>query len=323
MSEKYFPANTCVLACSGPSLNTVDPFILGLPVVAVSTAIRKINTPHFWVIADYLNEMHGDEGRAAYANPDVIKVVPEGKISTGANAQSVVACQYDTSTRWPDLEASLFIGRQPFIRGPHKSVTFGLQWLHFIGVRNIIWVGNDLKANSMKEKYAYEVKDFDMKKAYNYDKTLDQTADALRNWYPIALKRGFKWFSWNCGSVFESIVPKFDLNWWESEGKEQLKEYAPITFPTIEVHEPKPQPYVHTIQIKDDRVFKKVQTQSEKYESIKEPVKVEEQPKKINLSELSNNNYPLPPAKITERREMRKKIIDVKTQLRNNSNRKR
>ena len=56
MSDKYFPANTCVLACSGPSLNTVDPFSLGLPVVVVSTAIRKITKPHFWIIADYLKE---------------------------------------------------------------------------------------------------------------------------------------------------------------------------------------------------------------------------------------------------------------------------
>ena len=188
MSDRYFPANTCVLACSGPSLNTVDAYSLGLPVVAVSTAIRKIHKPHFWIIADYLNEMHGAEGASAYSDPEIIKVLPEGKVSSGANAQSVVLCNYDTNTRWPDLESSLFTGNQPFIRGPHKSVTFAVQWLHYIGVKNIIWVGNDLKANSMKEKYCYEVQEFDMKKAYNYDKTLDQTWSSSFDHWKYLLK---------------------------------------------------------------------------------------------------------------------------------------
>jgi hypothetical protein len=312
MSETYFPANTCVLACSGPSLNTIDPFSLGLPVVVISTAIRKVTNPNFWIIADYLNEMHGLEGSNAYSNKDIIKVVPEGKISVGANPQSVVLCKYDTSNRWPDLDSSLFTGTQPFIRGPHKSVTFGIQWLHYIGVKNVIWVGNDLKAKSMKEKYAYEVQEFDMKKAYNYDKTLDQTANALKSWYPIALKRGFQWFSWNCGEVFESFVPKFDLNWWESEGKEQLKQYAPITFPKIDNFQPVREVVEHK---KENKTHVKIQKRSEVYEK---PKKIESLPKAnpIPLQELVKDNKIKPPPLTSERRDMRRKILDVKKSLR-------
>jgi len=313
MSDKYFPANTCVLACSGPSLNSVDPFSLGLPVVAVSTAIRKITNPHFWVMADYLNEMHGSEGTAAYSNPDVIKVIPEGKVSSGANAQSVVLCNYDTTTRWPDLDSSLFTGSQPFIRGPHKSVTFGLQWLHYIGVKNIIWVGNDLKANSMKEKYCYEVQEFDMKKAYNYDKTLDQTANALKDWYPIALKRGFKWFSWNCGEVFESFVPKFDLNWWESEGKEQLKQYAPITFPTINIEMPKYEKKIETPTPQFNKIVKHVDKKVDSY--------IKEEPPSVEIKtfvqqEFKNYDLPKESPHESDRRAQRKTMMDVKRSLR-------
>ena len=312
MSESYFPANTCVLACSGPSLNTVDPFSLGLPVVVISTAIRKIPNPNFWIMADYLNEMHGLEGSKAYSSADVIKVIPEGKISTGANPQSVVLCKYDTSTRWPDLDSALFTGTQPFIRGPHKSVTFGVQWLHYIGVKNIIWVGNDLKANSMKEKYAYEVKDFDMKKSHNYDKTLDQTANALKSWYPIAVKRGFQWFSWNCGPVFESFVPKFDLDWWETTGKEQLREFSPITFPKIDNF----QPVREVVESKNiPKIIKKIEKRSDVYEKPKKP---EQNIQVVPLQEVVKNDTIKQPPLVTERRDLRRKMMDVKKSLRQN-----
>jgi len=317
MSDKYFPANTCVLACSGPSLNRVDPFSLGLPVVAVSTAIRKITNPHFWVMADYLNEMHGLEGSNAYSDSSIIKVLPEGKVSVGANPQSVVLCNYDTSTRYPDLDSNLFTGHQPFIRGPHKSVTFGLQWLHYIGVKNIIWVGNDLKANSMKEKYAYEVKDFDMKKAYNYDKTLDQTANSLKQWYPIALKRGFKWFSWECGEVFESFVPKFDLNWWESEGKELLREYTPITFPKVEIVE---SPKKEEIKVEPKKEPKIQVRENKKTEVYKAPNIPEPKIEILPLDQLVQTQIEKIKSPISDRRDSRRRSLEVKKKLRQNKN---
>ena len=240
MEHRQFPTDACVLACSGPSLNTVDPFSLGLPVVAVSTVIRKLTKPDFWIIADYLNEMHGEEGTNAYKDSQIIKVIPEGKLSQGLNAQNVVLADYQTNAGYPNLDEVLFTGNTPFIRGPHKSVTFAIQWLHHVGVKTVIWVGNDLKANSMQEKYCYKVEEYDMKKAYNYDKTLDQTRDALMHWHPIALKRGFQWFSWNCGEVFESIVPKFDIDWWNTTGKASMKQYEPIVFPKAETPVPPP-----------------------------------------------------------------------------------
>jgi hypothetical protein len=220
MREIVFPSSACVLACSGPSLNTVDVFSLGLPVVVVSTAIRRIVNPNYWILADYVNEMHGEEGTAAYANSEIIKVVPSNKVSQNIEHRSMVLCEYDTATRWPNINELLFNKKEPFLRGPHKSVTFAIQWLHHIGVKTVIWAGNDLSASSMKEKYCYEVKEFDMKKEYNYQKTLDHTADALEKWYPIALKRGFQWYSWNCGEIFEKFVPKFDYSAW-GEGKYQ------------------------------------------------------------------------------------------------------
>lgn len=214
MSDNFrFPSDTCVLVCSGPSLNLVDPFLLGVPVVVISTAIRKIPNPHYWILADYLNEMHGPEGNVAYQNENIIKIVPKGKVNVRhsnvlRNYQDIPYSNTDKTI--PSVMDHLFSGQLPLLKGPHKSVTFGVQWLHYVGVKNIIWVGNNLQAASANEKYAYESNATDLKKSHNYTVTLDQVHRALRDWYPKAQSLGYNWFSWKCGDVFEKIVPAFE-----------------------------------------------------------------------------------------------------------------
>jgi hypothetical protein len=213
-----FPTDTCVLVCSGPSLNLVDPFSLGLPVVVISTAIRKISNPHYWILADYLNEMHGNEGNIAYQNENILKIVPAGKISPKHKqlCRNFTEIPYaDADRNIADIDSHLFSGKLPLLKGPHKSVTFGIQWLHHVGVKNVIWVGNDLNANSAIEKYAYESTSTDLRKSHNYNVTLDQVHRSLKHWYPTALKLGYKWESWKCGEVFEQFVPKFNEDSYE------------------------------------------------------------------------------------------------------------
>lgn len=213
MSSEVFPSDTCVLVCSGPSLNLVDPFELGVPVVVISTAIRVITNPHYWILADQLNEMHGEPGNIAYQNENIIKILPTGKISSKNkdSTRSFKEYNYASSDReFSNIDSHLFSGKLPFIKGPHKSVTFGIQWLHYVGVKNVIWVGNDLRAESPQKKYAYESNSIDLRKSYNYHVTIDQVHNTLENWYPKAKNKGFNWYSWNCGEIFESFVPKFD-----------------------------------------------------------------------------------------------------------------
>lgn len=204
-----FPVDTCVVACSGPSLNKVDPYSLGLPVCAISTAIRSIQQPNYWFIADYLNEMHGEEGRNAWNDANVVKVVPNKTLKTPGN--NVIQHPYNEgreANRY--YETLLFDPTKPLLRGPHKTLTFAIQWLHVCGVKNIIFAGNDLEANSFDTKYSYSLKEYDRKKQHNFKKTLDQIKEALQKWYPVAQSKGFNWYSWECGPVFESFVPKYD-----------------------------------------------------------------------------------------------------------------
>jgi hypothetical protein len=228
-----FPFNydTVVVACSGPSLKLVDPFSLGLPVVAISTTIRSIPNPHVWILADQINEMHGEEGKLAYSNSDILKVVPEKRVTQTANPVNILEIPYESSNRGIDIHNRLWSGTYPLIRGPHKSITFGIQWLHAVGIKKIIFCGNDLFAPSMKEKYSYSVEDFDMKKEHNFNTTLDQTANAMENWYPLAKQRGFEWFSWKCGERFERFVTKFDEGSFRLETCGKAESIAPVVLP--------------------------------------------------------------------------------------------
>ena len=82
MNEKCYPIDKAVVACSGPSIRNVDVFSLGLPVVAISTAIRYIPNPHIWIYADRLNDMHGEEGKRANENSKILKFIPFVIINT-------------------------------------------------------------------------------------------------------------------------------------------------------------------------------------------------------------------------------------------------
>lgn len=206
MSHDYSPENTCIVACSGPSLNNVSVYSLGYPVVAISTAIRVVPEPHYWIIADSLNQYHGTEGKIAWNNPQIKKIVPKGKKTTRNN--SVIEVDYSGSGRKNETPETLFVPGKPLVRGPHKTITFAIQWLHLNGFKTLIFAGNDLKANSFEEKYAYDLQEFDKKKKHNFKKTIDDVHSTLVSWYPIAKQKGYVWYSWKCGPVFSALVPE-------------------------------------------------------------------------------------------------------------------
>jgi len=210
--SKYFPEEICVIACSGPSLNKVDCFSLGIPVICISTAIRTLKHSDYWVLADNLNQMHGQEGQDAWKDSTTKKVIPatkDNKTKHGPKSDFILVDCNETNRANDDLHKILYEPGKPLIRGPHKSITMAFQWAHCNGAKKIIFAGNDLHADSMETKYSYITQQFDMKKKHNFLKTLDQVKVCMEGWYPVAKKRGFEWFSWECGSVFESMVTKF------------------------------------------------------------------------------------------------------------------
>ena len=225
-NEYKLPSDCVILANSGPSLNKVDVFSLGYPVIAVSTAVRAdqfvSRPPDIWAVADKLNNMHGDTGKRLWREPKVLKVMPELRRKDlrrikglqKEELQQWYFCQYqqqrDRTRRASWADQGLFSGNMPLLRGCHKSVTFALQWAHFMGAKTIIWAGCDLTAGSIKDKYAYQVGDQDMGKRGGYMRTLNVVEKTLREWYPIAQEKGFEWYNWECGEVLESVgLPPF------------------------------------------------------------------------------------------------------------------
>lgn len=308
-----FPTDTCVLVCSGPSLNLVDPFELGLPVVAISTAIRKITNPHYWILADNLNEMHEKEGTIAYQNENIKKIVPVGKVS--GKHRNIIRnfCEYEyasSDNSINDRDSHLFSGKLPFLRGPHKTVTFAVQWLYYVGVRNVIWVGNDLHAKSAQEKYAYESNAVDLKKAYNYNVTIQQVHDTIKSWYQISKSRNlnFNWYSWKCGSVFEEFVSPFDYDSYEKPqesiyyqpAQNSLQEFHEIETPepqvkkkerivTRDIGKSKTIPQARKIKIKEPQQIEK------SISVVEEPKLIQTKPiiqKTIKSSSTPNVRYP-------------------------------
>jgi hypothetical protein len=56
-----------LVACPGPSV----VYIPGIPICAVSTAIRIFPEPKYWVRCDHIRKQHGPEGLEADKNPKV------------------------------------------------------------------------------------------------------------------------------------------------------------------------------------------------------------------------------------------------------------
>lgn len=247
--SKYFPDGVCVLACSGPSLNKVDCFSLGVPVIAISTAIRTLKRSDYWVLADMLNQMHGEEGKVAWQDPSTMKVIAANKNNKNKYAHKsdfiLVDCN-EVNKANDNVDEILYRPGRPLIRGPHKSITMAIQWAHTNGATKLIFAGNDLHANSMETKYSYNTEDFDFKKKHNFQKTLDQVKTCFEGWYPIAKRRGFEWYSWECGSVFSSMVPSFDPSILADVKKKQVipdpDVYVPVAFTN--------QPKQKTVKIK-------------------------------------------------------------------------
>jgi hypothetical protein len=173
--------------------------------------------------------MHGPEGQSAWENPAVIKVIPSRNNQSGNNIVSHPYREGKEQNKY--YERLLFDPHEPLLRGPHKTLTFAIQWLHVSGVKNIIFAGNDLEANTFEEKYSYKLSEYDNKKKHNFKKTLDQIKNALVAWYPIAQSKGYNWYSWECGEIFEKFVPVFDKSILNSVKKNNV--VTPVVIPDL------------------------------------------------------------------------------------------
>ena len=203
-SDYKFPHETCILACGGPSLNKIDIYETDYPIVACSTAIRKLyhgkRKPVAWISVNKVHKfredgVYGYEGREAYLDKDVLKVHP---------AFSAV---YRGKPRPKQIEWDK----------PLKAI----DWLVASGVKNILFAGNDLTAPDFKNKYAFDFdKKWDGRKTkedkrkgrapeWDFDRVL---LELKHRWFekPNLKKKGHKWYCYSPGSPLEEFLPTYE-----------------------------------------------------------------------------------------------------------------
>lgn len=195
-----------VIVCgSGKLLLTVPFREPGYPLAAISTAIRNVPDPDYWILVDRIQPEHGEEGKAAARNPDIKKVIPKdrAKVFLGfPNVEVVERFHPGDGTGRHFMD-----GKKGVVTGLNRSMLFAVQWLakHF---ETLIFAGVDLQASGATP-WAHDFEPPQKKRASTMDKNLQRERNQLRQWAPIAAERGVRWLSWSPGSPIERFMESF------------------------------------------------------------------------------------------------------------------
>ena len=222
-----------VLACSGPSLNRVDVRAPGVPVVAVSTAIRnpQLVKPDVWVFADRLNHNHGQTAKGLWDHPDVVKVIPEAsRDKGGVNIVRVPYLSGRANERRNKADGRDFMdGKLPLLRDTHKSVTFALGWLSVAGVTEIIICGCDLRVDKLPtEKYGYDLTGRWRRETSRLNQVLASTLQSVRRFAEAAPKHGITLLSWSPGGRTDEFMEIYDASAHTGPAEAEGWEPAPL-----------------------------------------------------------------------------------------------
>lgn len=204
-------ANPVIICASGPSLVRVPYEKPGYPLAAISTAIRMIPSPDYWILCDRAEEAHGEEGQAALRNDQVKKVVPGDREKVFEMFPNV-----EVVPRWGNKERSFMDGGPGVLTGVSRSMMFAVQWLgkHF---DTLIFAGVDLNVEDPEFPWAHDyfpprrstTKENMARHVGCMKKGLDREYHQLRVWAPIAKEKGVRWLSWSPGSRIENFMEVF------------------------------------------------------------------------------------------------------------------
>lgn len=203
------PRNPVILACSGPCLRQVDVWAPGLPVAAVSTAIRSVPGPTWWLLLDNVTHRHGDEGLHAITDVKVCKVMPNGRARGSKKAMNVTWVAVTDNTR--SRKRQFMDGGSPGIITVFKrSSLFALQWLILEGYNDIVFAGCDMSCTKA-DPYAYTdhvgmVNKLIDRQHKGHQRELAQ----LASWSKIAASKGVRFLSWSPGSPINRFMEPFD-----------------------------------------------------------------------------------------------------------------
>ena len=199
-------AKPVIICGSGPSLTKVPYREPGYPLAAISTAIRAVPEPDYWILVDRARDAHGDAGQAALRNPEVKKVVPGDREKLFEKFPNVEVVRRFSAGAAPDRE--FMDGKDGVVTAINRSILFAVQVLAR-EFDTLIFAGVDLKTTKQRS-YCHDFEPPEKKRVVSMEKGLKLERDQLRRWAPIAKKHGVHWLSWTPGSPIEEFLEKFE-----------------------------------------------------------------------------------------------------------------
>lgn len=198
-------AKPVIICASGPCLDLVPWWEPGYPLAAISTAIRSVPEPDYWILVDRIQPEHGDEGKAAARNPEIKKVIPKdrGKVFQGfPNVETVKRFHPEggQGRRFMD-------GKPGVVTGINRSMLFAVQWLakHF---ETLIFAGVDLRAKG-EAPWVHDFIPVQKNRVNSMNKNLLMERNQLRQWAPIAAQAGVRWLNWSPGSPIKKFMEPY------------------------------------------------------------------------------------------------------------------
>jgi len=205
--------NPVIVCGSGPSLLKVNPWLPGLPICAVSTAIKTLYQlgnpkPTYWALVDSLNVAHKPEGQEAAEDADIKKIVPSTRRPQFKHYPNVEYVLRHT-------KHATFLDDSPGLsRTQNRSMLFAIQWLiKFAKHDCLIFAGCDLKCPGGK---AYAHKGKQRTKVAAKDGQHRAEFRHLSDWLPIARDYGCTWLCWSPGSPLEGIMEPWSGRIWKT-----------------------------------------------------------------------------------------------------------
>ena len=207
------PTNPIVVCGSGPSLLTVPYDRIGLPLAAVSTAIKFTPEPRHWLLVDRGNQAHGAEinrrdkheergpgGQRAFADKDIEKVIPAGRRRYFEKCPNATFVARDKQTT--------FMGgnKDKLHYCFNRSMLFAIEWLSW-RYDCLIFAGVDLQVDPSQE-FKNERKARSKTNSRNHSHRME-----YRHWEqfcPIAKEKGVLWLNWTGGGPLGRLLEDFD-----------------------------------------------------------------------------------------------------------------
>ena len=211
-------ANPVIVCGSGPQLNKVPVREPGYPLAVVSTAIRTIMDPDYWLLVDIINTPHGDQGKEAAKNPDVKKIVPHNRMKLW-EAYPNIEGVHQTPEGPKHGNRTFLDGKGGVISGQnlHRSMLFALQVLS-ARFDTLIFAGCDMGTNPSGVLYSHGFVYPERQKPHRRRRSrinsithaLDMEMRRWEEWAPIARAKGVTWLSFTPDSPINNLMEPFE-----------------------------------------------------------------------------------------------------------------